>query len=212
MDFTWGWIKSIYILAVWFCNQVFSSSFVFGMGGIPWIIMSEVSSLALGLICTSFNRLTCTIRFTLFQKYNEWLVSIQIFPINIKGPAGSLVTFVCWFGSWLVACTFYFLFEWSSAGDTSLSTLSLSLSLSLSFFSPSLNLHMTVCTFFRNIFHIFEHLRFRCSVHCQTRTRDQGKNIRRNTSIHYLLSAVRYTWHPIRDQIIIRCQKSKEER
>ncbi|XP_010660065.1 sugar transporter ERD6-like 5 isoform X5 [Vitis vinifera] len=59
---------------------VFSSSFVFGMGGIPWIIMSE------------------------------------IFPINIKGPAGSLVTFVCWFGSWLVACTFYFLFEWSSAG------------------------------------------------------------------------------------------------
>ena len=131
MDFTWGWIKSIYILAVWFCNQVFSSSFVFGMGGIPWIIMSEVSSLALGLICTSFNRLTCTIRFTLFQKYNEWLVSIQIFPINIKGPAGSLVTFVCWFGSWLVACTFYFLFEWSSAGDTSLSTLSLSLSLFL---------------------------------------------------------------------------------
>ncbi|KAJ9682119.1 hypothetical protein PVL29_018152 [Vitis rotundifolia] len=59
---------------------VFSSSFVFGMGGIPWIIMSE------------------------------------IFPINIKGPAGSLVTFVCWFGSWLVACTFYFFFEWSSAG------------------------------------------------------------------------------------------------
>ncbi|KAK4851134.1 hypothetical protein QYF36_012658 [Acer negundo] len=51
-----------------------------GLGGIPWIIMSE------------------------------------IFPINIKGPAGSLVILVSWTGSWIVSYTFDYLFEWSSAG------------------------------------------------------------------------------------------------
>ncbi|KAK0602259.1 hypothetical protein LWI29_031840 [Acer saccharum] len=51
-----------------------------GLGGVPWIIMSE------------------------------------IFPINIKGPAGSLVILVSWTGSWIVSYTFDYLFEWSSAG------------------------------------------------------------------------------------------------
>ncbi|KAF5453951.1 hypothetical protein F2P56_023658 [Juglans regia] len=59
---------------------VYWASFELGMGGIPWIMMSE------------------------------------IFPINIKGSAGSLVTLVSWIGSWLTSYTFNFLFEWSSAG------------------------------------------------------------------------------------------------
>nr|POF14581.1 sugar transporter erd6-like 5 [Quercus suber] len=60
--------------------RVYLGSFELGMGGIPWIIMSE------------------------------------IFPINIKGLAGSLVTLVSWTGSWVVSYTFNYLFEWSSAG------------------------------------------------------------------------------------------------
>ncbi|XP_035836943.1 sugar transporter ERD6-like 5 isoform X2 [Helianthus annuus] len=59
---------------------VFSGSFSLGMGGIPWVIMSE------------------------------------IFPINIKGSAGSLVTVVNWFGSWVVSYAFNFLMKWSSEG------------------------------------------------------------------------------------------------
>ncbi|KAM3752810.1 hypothetical protein ACB098_03G047000 [Castanea mollissima] len=59
---------------------VYLGSFELGMGGIPWIIMSE------------------------------------IFPINKKGLAGSLVTLVSWTGSWVVSYTFNYLFEWSSAG------------------------------------------------------------------------------------------------
>ncbi|KAG6646497.1 sugar transporter ERD6-like 5 isoform X1 [Carya illinoinensis] len=59
---------------------VYWASFELGMGGIPWIMMSE------------------------------------IFPINIKGSAGSLVTLVSWIGSWFTSYTFNFLFEWSSAG------------------------------------------------------------------------------------------------
>lgn len=51
-----------------------------GLGGIPWIIMSE------------------------------------IFPINIKGSAGSLVILVSWIGSWVVSYTFNSLFDWSPIG------------------------------------------------------------------------------------------------
>ncbi|KAH7572003.1 hypothetical protein JRO89_XS04G0183800 [Xanthoceras sorbifolium] len=45
------------------------------------------------------------------------LIGVVIFPINIKGPAGSLVILVSWIGSWVVAYTFDSLFEWSSADD-----------------------------------------------------------------------------------------------
>ncbi|KAL3622523.1 hypothetical protein CASFOL_033934 [Castilleja foliolosa] len=59
---------------------IFTGSFSLGMGGIPWVIMSE------------------------------------IFPINVKGSAGSLVTVVSWFGSWIITYSFNFLAQWSSAG------------------------------------------------------------------------------------------------
>ncbi|KAI3445038.1 hypothetical protein Pfo_001703 [Paulownia fortunei] len=59
---------------------IFTGSFSLGMGGIPWVIMSE------------------------------------IFPINVKGLAGSLVTVVNWLGSWIITYSFNFLVQWSSAG------------------------------------------------------------------------------------------------
>ncbi|KAI8020947.1 Sugar transporter ERD6-like 5 [Camellia lanceoleosa] len=45
-----------------------------------------------------------------------WVILAEIFPINIRGSAGSFVTFVYWFSSWIVSYSFNFLFEWSSAG------------------------------------------------------------------------------------------------
>lgn len=60
--------------------MIFTGSFSLGMGGIPWVIMSE------------------------------------IFPINMKGSAGSLVTLVSWLGSWIVSYAFNFLLMWNSYG------------------------------------------------------------------------------------------------
>ncbi|KAG6670874.1 hypothetical protein I3843_Q031900 [Carya illinoinensis] len=59
---------------------VYMGSYAFGMGGIPWIVVSE------------------------------------IFPINVKGSAGTLCNLVSSFCSWVVSYTFNYLFSWSPAG------------------------------------------------------------------------------------------------
>ncbi|KAJ6430980.1 hypothetical protein OIU84_018481 [Salix udensis] len=45
-----------------------------------------------------------------------WVIMSEIFPINIKGIAGSLVVLVNWLGAWAVSFTFNFLMDWSSSG------------------------------------------------------------------------------------------------
>ncbi|KAK2417452.1 Major facilitator superfamily protein [Trifolium repens] len=45
-----------------------------------------------------------------------WVVMSEIFPVNIKGQAGSIATLVNWFGAWLCSYTFNFLMAWSSYG------------------------------------------------------------------------------------------------
>ncbi|KAE8675351.1 Pentatricopeptide repeat (PPR) superfamily protein [Hibiscus syriacus] len=57
-----------------------ATAYTIGLGGIPWIIMSE------------------------------------IFPINVKTQAGSLVTLVHWSTAWFTTYSFNFMMEWSSAG------------------------------------------------------------------------------------------------
>jgi len=41
---------------------------------------------------------------------------LQIFPIHVKGTAGSLVVLINWLGAWVVSYTFNFLMSWSSPG------------------------------------------------------------------------------------------------
>jgi len=45
-----------------------------------------------------------------------WVVMSEIFPINVKGVAGSLATLMNWFGAWACSYTFNFLMSWSSYG------------------------------------------------------------------------------------------------
>ncbi|KAG5559993.1 hypothetical protein RHGRI_003318 [Rhododendron griersonianum] len=45
-----------------------------------------------------------------------WVIMSEIFPMQVKGIAGSLVTLVSWLGAWAVSYTFNFLMSWSSPG------------------------------------------------------------------------------------------------
>ncbi|XP_039030911.1 sugar transporter ERD6-like 16 [Hibiscus syriacus] len=45
-----------------------------------------------------------------------WVLMSEIFPINVKGVAGSLVNLEHWFGAWACSYTFNFLMDWSPSG------------------------------------------------------------------------------------------------
>nr|XP_043638564.1 sugar transporter ERD6-like 16 [Erigeron canadensis] len=45
-----------------------------------------------------------------------WLIMSEIFPLHIKGAAGSLVCIVNWLGAWVVSYSFNFLINWSPEG------------------------------------------------------------------------------------------------
>ncbi|KAG6575036.1 Sugar transporter ERD6-like 16, partial [Cucurbita argyrosperma subsp. sororia] len=45
-----------------------------------------------------------------------WVIMSEIFPIHVKGAAGSLVVLVNWLGAWAVSYTFNFLMSWSPSG------------------------------------------------------------------------------------------------
>lgn len=44
-------------------------------------------------------------------------LELQIFPLNIKGAAGSLAIWVNWFASWIVGYTFNYLMSWNRWGN-----------------------------------------------------------------------------------------------
>jgi hypothetical protein len=52
----------------------------------------------------------------IFPPKKDNCLLLQIFPINIKGVAGSLATLVNWFGAWAISYTYNYLMSWSSYG------------------------------------------------------------------------------------------------
>ncbi|CAK7340804.1 unnamed protein product [Dovyalis caffra] len=56
------------------------------------------------------------IGFALGMSGIPWVIMAEIFPVNVKASAGSLVVLTSWASSWVVTYTFNFMLEWSSAG------------------------------------------------------------------------------------------------
>lgn len=60
--------------------------------------------------------LTYSATYSLGMAGLPWVIMAEIYPINIKGVAGSLVTLSNWFFSWVVTYTFNYIFDWSPTG------------------------------------------------------------------------------------------------
>ncbi|KAJ6413918.1 hypothetical protein OIU84_006674 [Salix udensis] len=56
------------------------------------------------------------IGFTIGMSGIPWVIMAEIFPVNVKASAGSLMVLTSWASSWVVTYTFNFMLEWSSAG------------------------------------------------------------------------------------------------
>lgn len=84
--------------------------------GTSFLMQAHELSLEWVPTLTLFGVLTYIASFSIGMGAIPWVIMSEILPINIKGTAGSLITLVNWFGSWVVSLSFNFLMSWSSSG------------------------------------------------------------------------------------------------
>lgn len=157
------------------------------MGGIPWVIMSEVR--------TYFPDLWIFTEVVVKHTHNIYLF-FQIFPINEKGLAGSLVTVANWLCSWIVTYSFNFLANWSSAGDLLFSDWKEK--------TPFDLIRMIIFgEFIRHFFRLCNRVWFYYHLHREARSRNQGPDIRGNTSINDLVRGGRIVLLPCSSAAIV---------
>ncbi|CAH2055051.1 unnamed protein product [Thlaspi arvense] len=91
-----------------------SLALAFGLKGVPGIVVNFTPTMAfIGI-------LAYTMMFAAGLGALPWIIMSEIFPMDMKVVAGSLVTITNWFTGWIVSYCFNFMLIWSPTGTFSI--------------------------------------------------------------------------------------------
>ncbi|WRX24253.1 Major facilitator [Theobroma cacao] len=114
-----GLCFSSFLTGLSFLLKMYKGSFVVAVG-IPWLLVAEVCKLFSPLFTHSFISFSAifikSLQKELIMHIQPSRVLSQLFPINVKGSAGSICNFISGITGWAVAYYFNLLTKWSSAG------------------------------------------------------------------------------------------------
>ena len=103
---------------IFYANSIFiSAGFSESIGTVAMVVVKDIHKWKeLSPILALVGVLVYVGSYSIGMGAIPWVIMSEIFPINVKGSAGSFVAFVNWLCSWIVSYAFNFLMSWSSAG------------------------------------------------------------------------------------------------
>ncbi|CAA7041241.1 unnamed protein product [Microthlaspi erraticum] len=109
----WGRRPLIMASAFGLCLSCISLALSFALKGVPGIVNFTPIMAFIGV-------LTYTMMFAAGLGALPWIIMSEIFPMDMKVVAGSLVTITNWFTGWIVSYCFNFMLIWSQTGTFSI--------------------------------------------------------------------------------------------
>ncbi|WZZ30012.1 hypothetical protein YC2023_013413 [Brassica napus] len=105
----WGRRPLLMASAFGLCLSCISLALAFGFKGVPGIVNFTPTMAFIGI-------LTYVMMFAAGLGALPWIIMSEIFPMDMKVVAGSLVTITNWFTGWIVSYCFNFMLIWSATG------------------------------------------------------------------------------------------------
>ncbi|KAH0927863.1 hypothetical protein HID58_020119 [Brassica napus] len=109
----WGRRPLLMVSALGLCLSCIFLALSFGLKGVPGFVNFTPTMAFIGV-------LTFNMMFAAGLGALPWIIMSEIFPMDMKAVAGSLVAITNWFTGWIVSYCFNFMLIWSQSGTFSI--------------------------------------------------------------------------------------------
>ncbi|WZZ63127.1 hypothetical protein YC2023_063234 [Brassica napus] len=109
----WGRRPLLMVSALGLCLSCIFLALSFGLKGVPGFVNFTPTMAFIGV-------LTFNMMFAAGLGALPWIIMSEIFPMDMKAVAGSLVAITNWFTGWIVSYCFNFMLIWSQPGTFSI--------------------------------------------------------------------------------------------
>ncbi|KFK37918.1 hypothetical protein AALP_AA3G047200 [Arabis alpina] len=109
----WGRRPLLMTSAFGLCLSCILIALAFGLKGVSWIVDFTPLMAFIGILIYSM-------MFAAGIGALPWIIMSEIFPMDMKVVAGSLVSITNWFTGWIVSYCFNFMLNWSQTGTFSI--------------------------------------------------------------------------------------------